>query len=151
MFVQEYPPGTVTEVRDTDGFIIDPRTGTRWPTQILSAWTADQLAELGISQVEGPAEVPVIISDRQFFQALALQGIISELQALDAVKTGAIPAQMQVFIDAIPDSVARFSATMLLSGAVEFRRDHPLVAAFMVANGWDARQVDDLWRFAASL
>ena len=95
--------------------------------------------------------VPTIISDRQFFQAIALMGVITQQEALDAVRTGTIPAQMQLFVDAISDPIERFSATMLLSGAIEFRRDHPMSLALMNANGWSAQQADDLWRFAATL
>jgi len=94
--------------------------------------------------------VPQIISDRQFFQALAANGMISEAEALAAVQTGAIPAAMEGLIAAMP-SEDQFGARMLLSGATEFRRDHPLVSAYGAANNMTSQQIDQLWQFAASL
>jgi hypothetical protein len=103
-----------------------------------------------IEQMQAPA-MPRVISDRQFFQALAMQGAITQDEALAAVRTGAIPEAMQTFIDAIPDQDQRFGATMLLSGAVEFDRSHPLVESFRQAMGWTVQQTNDLWRLAATL
>jgi hypothetical protein len=103
-----------------------------------------------VEQMQAPP-VPRLISDRQFFQALALQGAITQEEALAAVRTGAIPAAMQTFIDAIPDQQQQFGATMLLSGAVEFDRNHPLVESFRQAMGWTVQQTNDLWRLAAAL
>lgn len=103
-----------------------------------------------VEQMQAPA-TPRLISDRQFFQALALQGAITQEEALAAVRTGAIPAAMQSFIDAIPDQDQQFGATMLLSGAVEFDRNHPLVESFRQAMGWTLQQTNDLWRLAATL
>jgi hypothetical protein len=40
---------------------------------------------------------------------------------------------------------------VLLSGAVVFERDHPMVAALGGAFGWTSEQLDDLWRTAATL
>jgi hypothetical protein len=70
---------------------------------------------------------------------------------LAAVRTGAIPAAMQSFIDAITDQEQQFGATMLLSGAVEFDRNHPLVESFRQAMDWTVQQTNDLWRLAAAL
>jgi hypothetical protein len=103
-----------------------------------------------IEQMQAPA-TPRVISDRQFFQALALQGAITPEEALAAVRTGAIPAAMQSFIDAITDQEQQFGATMLLSGAVEFDRNHPLVESFRQAMDWTVQQTNDLWRLAAAL
>jgi hypothetical protein len=103
-----------------------------------------------IEQMQAPA-MPRVISDRQFFQALALQRAITQEEALAAVRTGAIPAAMQTFVDAILDQEQRFGAAMLLSGAVEFDRNHPLVESFRQAMGWTVQQTDDLWRLAAVL
>lgn len=95
--------------------------------------------------------VPPLISDRQFFHALAKQGQVTEAEALAAVATGTIPASMMAIVDAIPDAAARFDAKMFLSGAVEFRRDHPLVAVFANAMDMTSADVDALFIFAASL
>lgn len=103
-----------------------------------------------VAPPEPPPQVPVEISDRQFFQALAMQGIITQADALGAVKTGTLPAAMQAMIDALPAD-QRFGATMLLSGATVFRLDHPLVATFAAAFGWDGPNLDAFWTFAAAL
>jgi hypothetical protein len=103
-----------------------------------------------VEQMQAPA-MPRVISDRQFSQALAVQGAITQEEALSAVRTGAIPAAMQTFIEAIPDQEQQFGATMLLSGAVEFDRNHPLVESFRQAMGWTLQQTNDLWRLAAAL
>ena len=96
------------------------------------------------------APVPPVISDRQFFQQLALMGVITQQEALDAVKTGAIPAALQMVVDALPPS-AKFAAEMSLSGAVEFRRAHPLTSSLGVAMGWTSPEIDQLWRDASRL
>jgi hypothetical protein len=113
--------------------------------------TAQSIVDsFAVEQMQAPA-TPRLISDRQFFQALALQGAITPEEALAAVRTGAIPVAMQSFIDAIPDQEQRFGATMLLSGAVEFDRNHPLVESFRQAMDWTVQQTNDLWRLAAAL
>mgnify|MGYP001413910286 CR=1 FL=1 len=95
------------------------------------------------------------ISDRQFFQALALPpfSIITTAEALAAVKTGELPAALQAIVDAIPDPTARFNAEMLLSGATTFRATHPMVAGIAAAMtpAWTEEQVIAFWQFAASL
>ena len=98
-----------------------------------------------------PAYVPEVISDRQFFHALAKMAVISEQEALAAVATGTIPQAMSDIIEAMPVDSERFDAKMFLSGAVEFRREHPLVAVFGAAMGWTETQIDDLFTFASAL
>lgn len=97
-----------------------------------------------------PAPAPESISDRQFFQALALAKVITQDEALAAVKTGEIPAALDAFIGTLaPD--AQFGARMVLCGAVEFHRSHALTKQFAKALGWSDEQVADLWRTAARL
>lgn len=100
--------------------------------------------------VAPPAPVPETISDRQFFQGLALSGLITQEEALAAVGTGVVPAAMAAFIDQLPLE-QQFGARMVLSGAVEFHRSHPLTAAFGAMQGMTSAQIDDLWRFCAGL
>lgn len=97
-----------------------------------------------------PEPVPSAISDRQFFHVLATEGLITETEALTAVKTGDPPAAFENFIASLPDN-ERFSARMLLEGATTFRRDHPLTAAFGTMYGMTSEQIDDLWRRASVL
>ena len=98
----------------------------------------------------GATNVPQTISDRQFFQQLAIAKVISQEEALAAVKTGDIPAALSGFIAALDDA-ARFNAEMLLSGATIFARNHPLTDAIAAAQGMKPEQVDDFFRAAAAL
>jgi hypothetical protein len=109
-------------------------------------------AETGVFTTPEPPPPPVqeIISDRQFFQQLAIAGLVSESEALDAVKTGSLPSAFETFISSLPEG-ERFNARMLLSGAVEFRRSHPLTEAFAQMHGMTTEELDDLWRAAAAL
>jgi hypothetical protein len=97
-----------------------------------------------------PPPLPSQISDRQFFQQLAIAGAISQAEALAAVKTGVIPASLQAVIDALPPD-EKFNAEMLLSGATVFARAHPMTEALRAAMGWTSEQTDELWRTAAAL
>lgn len=94
--------------------------------------------------------VPESISDRQFFQQLAAQGVITQEDALAAVKIGAIPAALQQVIDGLPPG-QQFGASMIVSGATIFQRHHPLTIAIGAASGWTADQIDAFFRAAAVL
>lgn len=99
-----------------------------------------------------PLPPPVLgfISDRQFFQQLAVQGVITNDEALAAVKTGTIPAALQGLINALPAD-QQFAATMLVAGATTFDRNHPLTLTIGQAFGWSSDQMDTLWIAAAEL
>lgn len=97
-----------------------------------------------------PAPVPAVISDRQFFQALAMDGYITPAEALAAVRTGDLPPVLADLI-AHMDEDERFGAEMLLSGATEFRRDHPMTIVIGEARGLTPDEVDDFFRRAAAL
>ena len=97
-----------------------------------------------------PVPVPDSISDRQFFQQLAADGIITRAEALAAVKTGDIPAALAGIVDALPEA-DRFGAEMLLSGATVFERTHPLSVAIGEARGMTATDIDAFFRAAAAL
>lgn len=103
-----------------------------------------------IAFLNPPSPVPEEISDRQFFQQLAVLGMITEQEALAAVATGTIPAAMGALIDQMP-SGQQFAAQMLISGATIFKRSHPMANMIGGLYGWTAQQSDDLWRAAAAL
>lgn len=88
--------------------------------------------------------VPDQISDRQFFQQLAIQNIISKEDALNAVKTGFIPNALQSIIDTMPEE-NKFAAEMLLSGATIFQRNHPLTDAIGQTYGMSPTQIDEFF------
>ena len=165
-------------IESDDGEVTDPRwiawddaqaviAGATAPVLALADWRAaepegapweaaraaalaelDRLAALPLDH--DPRPVLPEISDRQFFQALAIVGIISEADALAAVMTGDLPAAFEAFVAALP-SGEQFGARMALSGATIFRRDHPLTAAFGAASGKSPAEIDELFRLAASL
>ncbi len=97
-----------------------------------------------------PPPVPASISDRQFFQGLALNGVITQDEALAAVKTGDLPALIAAYVAELPDA-EKFSAEILLSGATVFERAHPFTSRFGVAMGWTEAQLDEFWRFCGML
>lgn len=97
----------------------------------------------------GPEHVSDI-SDRQFFQALAIRGETTEAEALDAVGPGIIPPAMDALIDQLPQD-QRFAARMLIRGATRYERQHPIADLIRVLFGWSVDYTDDFWRFAATL
>lgn len=107
--------------------------------------------QITATSAPGQFGVPKIISDRQFFHALAKMGIISNQEALGAVKTGTIPQAMLDIVNQVANDNDRFDVEMVLSGAIEFQRTHPLVATFAAAMGWTDAQVDDLYLLARTL
>lgn len=94
--------------------------------------------------------VPEPISDRQFAQGLAVQGYITTAEALAWVGPGTLPAVFETLLAGLPPAEA-FQARMLLTGATEFRRHHPLVDVIGTTNGWSPEAIDDFWRFCATL
>lgn len=94
--------------------------------------------------------VPEAISFRQFYQAAAMMGMITQDEALAAARTGEPPAMMKHIIDALPPD-QQFAVKMLLASATEFDRSHPLVAQIGHAVGKTDAEIDDFWRMAASL
>jgi hypothetical protein len=82
--------------------------------------------------------VPSSISDRQFFQQLAIAGIITQDQAL-ASNAAVMPADQQ------------FAAKMLVSGATVFERHHEMTEAIGAAYGWTPAQTDAFFRAASAL
>lgn len=94
--------------------------------------------------------VPRMISDRQFFQQLAAMGVVTDDEALAAVGPGTLPAALAALIAGLPED-QQFGAKMLLVGAVQFDRQHPMVTVLGQAFGWTSDQIDDLWRAASKL
>lgn len=113
--------------------------------------TAEEEAEFLATLPPPVVLVPETISDRQFYQMLALTGKITFDEALAAVQVGAIPAALQPYIDALADPTDQFSAKMLLSGAVEFHRHHPLAEAIGQAQGLSKEEMDQFWIGASKL
>lgn len=100
----------------------------------------------------GPADEPLpsVISRRQFYTALYVNGTITEQEFIDVFK-GFLPASLQMIVNSIPDNTQRVVATGLLLGAQEFQRGHDLVYTFQTANGWHSEDVDAFFKAASKL
>lgn len=117
---------------------------------VVRDMTPEEIAAATAAAVAPPPPVPASISDRQFFQGLALRNVITQEEALAAVKTGDLPALIAAYVAELPDA-EKFSAEMLLSGATVFERAHPFTARFGDAMNWSPAQLDDFWRFCGAL
>ena len=134
-------------IRASDGATIPPDQNNSDYQRFL-AWQAAG----GVPDPYVPPPPPLIdpISDRQFFEQLAVQSVITQTEALAAVRTGTLPAALQALINGLPAD-QQFGAQMILSGATQFYRHHPMTVAFAAAYGWTDNQVDTFWRAAGAL
>lgn len=112
--------------------------------------TPQEEAEFLASLPGDPLLVPNAISRRQFFQQLCLSGFIDSEEAVSAVASGQVPAVFEQFIMALPQS-EQFNARMILSGAMEFSRNHPFVAAIAAMQNLASEDVDNFFIAAAQL
>ena len=137
------PPAGVTE---------DWRTGDAAPRPDEWAGVAPPpaSADAPIEAAGAPSDVPAVVSDRQFFHACAHAGLITQDEALAAVRTGDLPAVLQDIVDLIPPPYD-FDVRMSLQGESTFRRVHPFVEMISRSLGWSEAQVDDLFRLAGTL
>ena len=111
----------------------------------------DDHPEIAAFHADEMRRVMPAISHRQFYQALALQDLISKSAALAAVQHGTIPEMLAGLLSHISDPNEHFAAEMLLSSATEFRRTDPLVSRFGAAAGLTPQDLDQLWHVAATL
>jgi hypothetical protein len=95
-------------------------------------------------------DVPSEVSDRQFAQQLAVEGAITQSEALAWVKTGDLPASMAALVGMLPTE-QQFPANMLLSGATIFLRNHPMTSVFGQMYGWSDAKLDQVWQDASVL
>lgn len=136
-------PGAAYNVRGDD------YAGIEWLDEAQSMPSeAEVSAE--IERLSSLNSVPQVVSDRQFFQQLAVQGTITQDEAIAAVATGTLPASMVQLVSQLPPD-QQFGANMLLKGAIEFKRSHPMVPVLGAAYGWTSAQLDALWTAAAVL
>jgi hypothetical protein len=120
-------------------------------------------AVLAVHDPNLPA-IPQQISERQFHQGLATYqpatgtrappggggAVVTEQEAIDAVSIGAIPLPMQEFIDSLPAD-QQFAAKMMFAGGIPVGRHESLMKQFAEFMGWTIQQVDEFFRYAATL
>ena len=133
-------------VQRSDGAWIPPDPGNI-DFQAYLTW-------LAVPNTPNPAPVvstvPQTITDRQFFQAAAVQGLITEAQALAMMQTGVIPPALATAISTLPAG-QQFAAQMEVVGCRTFLRADPFVIGLSTAMGQTSAQVDALFTLAASL
>lgn len=141
---------------DPDTEILDDTTLTYTPVTsqkvVKTRRTKRSLTEEELIARRPPP--PNAISDRQFAQQIAIEGLITQNEAIAWVASGTIPTTLQAVVDQLPDTGPdglRFTAQMLLSGATIFERNHPMTGQLIAALGMTSSQVDDIWREAALL
>jgi hypothetical protein len=113
-------------------------------------WDEPSKSFVAYSPPPPPAAVPETISDRQFFQQLAIEGKITQDEALAAVQTGVLPAAIATLVAKLPTD-QQFAARMLLCGATSFQRSSAIVPVLAQLYGMSAAALDALWTAAAAL
>lgn len=149
-YVERYGGGFFT-IPNVPSLITLPNGDQVWAPVVGQEYSGYVLEEWYEQPPPAPAATIPIISDRQFFQQAAIEGIITEAEALAAVKTGDIPVVLQSIVDSISDDAQRFAAQMLLSGATTFERNHPLTEAVGQSLGWTNQQIENFFLSAALL
>nr|WP_128083396.1 hypothetical protein [Methylobacterium sp. B34] len=76
--------------------------------------------------------------------------MLTQQEALDFVKSGAVPAHIQAGIDALSDANTRFQAEMLICGATSFERANAMVPTLGQILGLDSAALDALWILGAT-
>lgn len=122
---------------------------SKWNSATVAQPTEAQLEAVDIDAIQAALLVPQSISDRQFFQQLAVQGIITQDEALHA-NAAVIPSELMTLIDGLP-AAQQFDAKMKISGATTFLRNDPLTIAIGAAYGWTGAQIDAFFVAAAAL
>ena len=119
-----------------------------WPVNAVEITNEEAQA---ILTAERAAYVPKEISRRQFYQEAADVNLITQQEALDAMKTGTLPPSLQLYVDALPTADQQFVANMILSGSDAIYRDSSLVIDIGVTFGLTTEQLNDFFRAAALL
>lgn len=144
--------GALNTTPDLPNPIDVPDVGRVYCPSLNTSYGGYTLVEWLMDEPPPPDPIPPsVISDRQFFQQLAIAGVITQDEALAAVCTGTIPAALLTIIDSFEDPGQKFAAKMLVSGAVAFERTHPMTLALASAMGWSEQQINDLWSAASQL
>lgn len=133
-------------VRDADKTTIpdDPRNAD-W--QIYQEW----LAASNVPHPAPAALIPVLtVSIRQFFQASANLGLITEVEALAFIQARTLPSSLAAALFTLPAG-SQFAAKMSICGAGSYVRTDPFVISLGDAMGLTSEQIDALFTLADTL
>jgi hypothetical protein len=91
------------------------------------------------------------ISDKQFFQKLSIDGIISQQDALSAVSSGFIPSVLMDIIDTVQDPNEKFSMQMSLAGDTVLYRDSDTMEKIRIGLNKTPEEMDQFFSEAIQL
>lgn len=134
-YPEEKLPNNAIDITDEDWLKFqDSPNNTRWYNGYVVNYDPPIPSE----------QVPSVISDRQFFQQLAIDDLITEEEALDAVGPGIIPEAMSNLIGQLPYDL-QFGAKMMISGATIFDRGNELANIIKDIYNWSDDDMDKFW------
>lgn len=94
--------------------------------------------------------VPLDVTDRQFFQAAALAGMITKDEAIAMIASGVLPAALNSAMATLPID-QQFAAKMKTIGARLFQRSDPFLNVLGAAMGKTSSDIDALFRLGNTL
>ncbi len=120
-----------------------PGPHDRWNPQAAS-WVED-------AALKRAATVPDRIRSRQLLIGLMTESVITESEAIEAARTGAVPAVIQAVFGKLPSAGERAAAAITWAKMSVVERDHPLVDALAAANGMSEADVDAFFQACAKI
>lgn len=141
-----YTDYTTYIVRDDDSAHI-PLDAGNIDYRTYLAWVA---AGNTATPAPKPSAVPLEVSDKQFFQAAAQLGVITQAEAIAFITVHTLPAALAAAIATLSPA-DQFAATMAICGARNFQRNDPILGKLSTAMGQTSDEVDALFTLAATL
>ncbi|SEB54107.1 hypothetical protein SAMN05443249_0402 [Beijerinckia sp. 28-YEA-48] len=117
---------------------------------------AGQLVEASIDVAaetplaDDPRPLPLSVTVRQFAQASAMLGHITQTEALNWATRRSLPAQMEDMLDSVPEQY-RWDARMLVEGASTYEPSNDFMSMFAIVANISEDQQFAIWRTAAAL
>lgn len=122
-----------------DSYTASPRPAPEY------VWNASQSQWVEDADLKRQLATPEAITPRQLLIGLMRSGLISEQEAVDAAKTGSVPAGIQKIFDALPTADDRTEAAITWAKMSVVERNNPLVASLAAANGMSEADVDNFF------
>ena len=126
--------------------------GLLWcPTVLGQVFKADnELAVARFVTTLRAMQMATLITRCQFYHQLALQGVISQSEAMAAVQTGTIPSAVQTIINGL-SSDQQFGASIKLAGSPTLKITDELMAFIYTGLGWSGSTFNTFWTAASLL